>query len=104
MDSLLIGCTLCSFWQIDFGAPFPAFFAAVIRAKCNATPALIRDISLGKRFTAPDLLQVGLIDQIVPAADVQERALQLGNKIAPKSAQGPWGTIKVRDTLSGLCI
>ena len=82
--------------QIDFGAPFPPFFASLLKHKLGSYPNVLREVSLGKRFTATDLQAAGLVDEIVPALGLRTRGVEFGNKIGLKSAQGPWGLIKVR--------
>jgi len=82
--------------QIDFGAPFPPFFASLLEHKLGSYPNVLREVSLGKRFTATDLQAAGLVDEIVPALGLRTRGVEFGNKIGLKSAQGPWGLIKVR--------
>jgi len=81
--------------QVDFGAPFPPFFASLLSAKLRSHPNILRDVSLAKRFTAPELHKAGVVDEIVPAAGLHKRAIEFGNEIGLKSAQGPWGLIKV---------
>jgi enoyl-CoA hydratase/carnithine racemase len=84
--------------QIDFGAPFPPFFGSVLKHKLP-TPTVLREVSLGKRFTAPELLAVGVVDQIIPSSELREKGLKFAEEIGKKSAQGPWGAIKVRLSL-----
>ena len=86
--------------QIDFGAPFPPFFASLLKHKLSSYPNVLREVSLGKRFTATDLQAAGLVDEIVPALGLRTRGIEFGNKVGLKSAQGPWGLIKVSSTTS----
>lgn len=81
--------------QVDFGAPFPPFFSSLLSTKLRSSPNLLREVSLAKRFTAPELYKAGVVDEIVPAAKLRGRAVEFGNEIGLKSAQGPWGLIKV---------
>jgi hypothetical protein len=83
--------------QIDFGAPMPPFFARLLHLRLSHARSanVLRKTLLGHRFTAPELLEEGIVDEIVPAKSLQERAIQFGNEIGPKSKGGSWGEMKV---------
>ncbi|KAJ9127387.1 hypothetical protein QFC24_000794 [Naganishia onofrii] len=83
--------------QIDFGAPMPPFFARLLHLRLSHTRSanILRKTLLGHRFTAPELLEEGIVDEIVPADQLQERAIQFGNEIGVKSKGGSWGEMKV---------
>lgn len=57
-------------------------------------PAL-RDTLLAKRWTQPELLKHGLIDEAVPADKVLPRALEVAKAEGAKVGLGTWGSIKV---------
>lgn len=84
-------------FKIDFGAPMPPFFARLLHLRLTNTRSanILRKTLLGHRFTAPELLEEGIVDEIVPAKQLQERAIQFGNEIGPKSKGGSWGEMKV---------
>jgi hypothetical protein len=87
--------------KIDFGAPMPPFFARLLHLRLsNARSAnVLRKTLLGHRFTAPELLEEGIVDEIVPGKQLQERAIAFGNEIGQKSKGGSWGEMKVRPLL-----
>jgi enoyl-CoA hydratase/carnithine racemase len=81
--------------EIDFGAPWPVSFAAVVRAKVSA----IRKFALeGHRFTPAEAQDTGLVDEVVSGGTqgVLKRALEIAEEKAPKARGGVWGIIKVR--------
>lgn len=88
---------MTSFVKIDFGAPMPPFFARLLHLRLsNARSAnVLRKTLLGHRFTAPELLEEGIVDEIVPGKQLQERAIAFGNEIGQKSKGGSWGEMKV---------
>ncbi|KAH8089045.1 ClpP/crotonase-like domain-containing protein [Filobasidium floriforme] len=88
------GKAWCCMNEVDFGAPFPPFFSSLLSTKLRSSPNLLREVSLAKRFTAPELHKAGVVDEIVPTAKLRGRAIEFGNEIGLKSAQGPWGLIK----------
>jgi Delta3-Delta2-enoyl-CoA isomerase len=81
--------------EVDFGAPWPVSFAAVVRAKVSAIRRFVLE---GHRFTPPEARDAGLVDEIVPGGTrgVLKRALEIAEEKAPKAREGVWGVIKVR--------
>lgn len=78
----------------------PPFFANLLHLRLSTTRSanILRKTLLGHRFTAPELLEEGVVDEIVPAKQLQERAIQFGNEIGVKSKGGSWGEMKVGTT------
>ena len=83
--------------EIDFGAPWPVSFAAIVRAKVSTT-AIRGFVVEGHRFTPPEARDVGLVDEIVVGGSrgVLKRAQEIAQEKAPKAREGVWGLIKVR--------
>ncbi len=81
--------------QMEFGAPFPPMFAALLRYRMPA-PALLRRCALAHRFTPPELLKEGLVDEIVDGEMVIKRAVEIGQIEGGKVGGGSWGGMKVR--------
>jgi len=82
--------------EVHFGAPLPGAFVDVIKAKCS-DPKVIRKICVeGHRFTPPELLEAGLVDEVVNGSTetVLEKALELGNRWSENAKAGVWGLIK----------
>lgn len=76
----------------------PPFFARLLHLRLSNTRSgghTLRKTLLGHRFVAKELLEEGIVDEIVPAAQLQERAIQFGNEIGVKSKGGSWGEMKV---------
>lgn len=80
----------------------PPFFARLLHLRLSNTRSanVLRKTLLGHRFVAKELLEEGIVDEIVPAAQLQERAIQFGNEIGVKSKGGSWGEMKVSPALS----
>lgn len=84
-----------AFNEVDFGAPLPPSFAALVRAKISCGRAR-RDIGqYGKRYTATDLDALGLIDALVEPGQETEAGLSLGRAVAPKARMAAWGMNRV---------
>jgi len=79
--------------EIEFGAPFPPLFAALLRYRMPS-PALLRKCGLGHRFTPPELLKEGLVDEIVDGGMVISRAVEIGQVEGGKVGNGSWGGMK----------
>lgn len=79
--------------QLLIGIPIPGAAAAIMRAKM--TPNVLQEAVLGKRWTQPDLLASGIAHDVVDAEKLVDRAVELGEEVAPKVALGAWGSIKV---------
>jgi len=79
--------------EVDFGAPWPVSFAALVRAKVSAIRRFMLE---GHRFTPPEARDAGLVDEIVPGGTrgVLKRALEIAEEKAPKAREGVWGVIK----------
>lgn len=83
--------------EVDFGAPWPVSFAALVRAKVSATVTHKFAVE-GHRFTPPEARESGLVDEIVAGGTrgVLKRAQEIAQEKAPKARAGVWGVIKVR--------
>jgi len=81
--------------EVDFGAPWPVSFGAVVRAKVSVT-ALRRFALEGHRFTPSEARDAGLVDEIVSGGTqgVLKRAREIAEDKAPKAREGVWGVIK----------
>jgi len=82
--------------EIDFGAPWPMAFVAVLCAKVGS-PVVRRRIALeGHRFTPHEALEAGMVDALVPGNTeaILEKASELAAKWAPNARSGVWGLIK----------
>jgi enoyl-CoA hydratase/carnithine racemase len=84
--------------EVTFGAPWPASFAALLRAKLP-DGAVHRAVALeGRRFTPQDARAVGLVDALAgPGTDaVLAAACERAAQVAHGARGGAWGLIKVR--------
>ncbi|WVQ71084.1 hypothetical protein IAR50_000609 [Cryptococcus sp. DSM 104548] len=79
--------------QVTFGAPLPNSFGAFLPALIT-NPQHLRDTMLAKRWTQPELLKAGLIDEIAEPGDLLKRAVEVGEREGVKVAPGSWGLIK----------
>jgi enoyl-CoA hydratase/carnithine racemase len=87
--------------EIEFGAPWPTSFGALLRAKAPGA-ALHRAVALeGRRFTPQDALAAGLVDELAgPNTEaVLAAACERAAQAAPRARTGVWGIIKVRTTV-----
>jgi hypothetical protein len=83
--------------EIEFGAPWPTSFGALLRAKAPGA-ALHRAVALeGHRFTPQDALAAGLVDELAgPNTEaVLAAACKRAAQAAPRARTGVWGIIKV---------
>jgi enoyl-CoA hydratase/carnithine racemase len=80
--------------EVDFGAPWPVSFAAIVRAKVSVINKFAIE---GHRFTPREALEAGLIDEVIAGGTtgVLERAREIAREKAPKAREGVWGIIKV---------
>lgn len=82
--------------ELLIGLPLQTGSGAVLRAKL--TPNVLRDVMLGKRWTAVEARDAGFVDEVVDSvADpgaVTGRAIELAEEYLPKVALGTWGSIK----------
>ncbi|TXT04336.1 hypothetical protein VHUM_04103 [Vanrija humicola] len=84
--------------EILIGLPLPNSFCQIISSRL--TPNAARDTMLGKRWTQPQLLKEGLLDEVVddqgPGKEgaVVKRAVELGLKASATIGSGTWGAIK----------
>jgi enoyl-CoA hydratase/carnithine racemase len=85
--------------EVDFGAPWPVSFAALVRAKVSTVRSLALE---GHRFTPAEARDAGLVDEIVTGGTqgVLKRAREIAEEKAPKAREGVWGVIKVRLSVS----
>ncbi|RFA07742.1 enoyl-CoA hydratase [Subtercola boreus] len=75
---------LC-FPEIDITVPFTPGMADLVAGKL--TPQAARDAMLfGTRYTAPDALRAGIVDEIAPADAVTDRAIALAASLVGKDA------------------
>lgn len=58
---------------------------------------------LAKRWTQAELLQAGLVDEVVDPDKLVNVAIKRGVKEGTKVGAGAWGMIKVRASCSCLC-
>jgi len=83
--------------EVDFGAPWPVSFAAIVRAKLSRV-SVVRKFALeGHRFTPREALEADLVDEVVvggTTTGVLERAREIAREKAPKAREGVWGLIK----------
>lgn len=75
----------CCLNEVDIGLNLCPGMAAVARAKLERT--IFRDSILNAtRYTAPEGVKAGFIDDAVPDAEVLSRAVALAQKLAPRGA------------------
>ncbi|WOO86205.1 Enoyl-CoA delta isomerase 3 [Vanrija pseudolonga] len=92
------GKGMVSMNEILIGLPLPNSFNEIISSRL--TPRNARDTMLGKRWTQPELLKEGILDEIVddqgPGKEgaVLKRAVELGLKASATIGSGSWGAIK----------
>lgn len=55
----------------------------------------MRDVMLGKRWTQPEALAIGLVDEVVDAERLLGRAVERGAIQGKVVAGGAWGLLKV---------
>jgi len=82
--------------EVHFGAPWPASFAALLRAKVGDL-RIQRKIALeGARFTPAEALKAGLLDYIVPGntEDMINKATEMAGTVSGLAKGGVWGVIK----------
>ena len=80
--------------QLTFGSPLPNSFSALLSLRIPH-PQHQRDTLLARRWTQPELRDFGLVDEVVEADVLSDRAAETGLKEAGKCASGAWGSIKV---------
>lgn len=85
--------------EVFAGMPLSYAVAAIVSTRVDKR--LYRDITLGKRWTAYEARDVGIIDEVVDnsvdSRAVIDRAVALGEEKAPLVASGAWDSIKVSD-------
>jgi enoyl-CoA hydratase/carnithine racemase len=83
---MVSGCDLCiagddakfAMTQVRVGLPGPYGFAP----RMNLTPHVAFEmLALGRRFSAQRAYELGLVNEVVPTADVHERALAVANEL-----------------------
>ncbi|KAH7906848.1 ClpP/crotonase-like domain-containing protein [Hygrophoropsis aurantiaca] len=84
--------------EVNFGAPWPLSFTALLEAKVSS-PTLRRRIALeGYRMTATEALDAEIIDRLAPGVDGTKGVLEVAEKLAEEVAglpkEGVCGSIK----------
>ncbi|KAH7930237.1 ClpP/crotonase [Leucogyrophana mollusca] len=84
--------------EINFGAPWPLSFAAIMEAKV-ASPTVRRRIALeGHRMTPTEALAAEVVDRLAPGAEGTKGVLEVAEKLAVEvgglAKEGVWGAIK----------
>ncbi|WWC88118.1 uncharacterized protein L201_003022 [Kwoniella dendrophila CBS 6074] len=79
--------------EIQFGSPLPNSFNALLSLRIP-NPKHHRDTLLARRWTQNELLEIGIIDEIVDQDKVVGKALEVGIRDGGKVAAGSWGAIK----------
>lgn len=78
--------------EVQVGIPFPAIPLAIMRYALS--PAHAREVLLfGRLYTPVEARARGLVDEIVPAADVVTRAVALARAVVPDSLEA-YATLK----------
>ncbi|WVO17729.1 hypothetical protein L204_105427 [Cryptococcus depauperatus] len=80
--------------ELTFGAPLPHSFSSMLVSRIPH-PQHLRDTLLARRWTQKELINIGLIDEVVEQQQVISRAVEYGAKEGIKVASGSWGLIKV---------
>ncbi|RFA10222.1 enoyl-CoA hydratase [Subtercola boreus] len=71
--------------EIDIRVPFTPGMADLVAGKL--TPQTVRDAMLfGTRYTAPDALRAGIVDEVAPADAIVDRAIALAASLVGKDA------------------
>ncbi|RSH82391.1 uncharacterized protein EHS24_007359 [Apiotrichum porosum] len=85
--------------EVFAGMPLSYAVAAIVSTRVDKR--LYRDITLGKRWTAYEARDVGIIDEVVDnsvdSRAVIDRAVALGEEKAPLVASGAWDSIKISE-------
>ncbi|WVQ85591.1 hypothetical protein IAT38_007757 [Cryptococcus sp. DSM 104549] len=79
--------------EVVFGSAIPNAFHEILRYKIP-NQANLRDTFLAHRWTQPELLKIGLVDEVVEPSEVVKRAVQMGVERGPIVAAGSYGAIK----------
>ncbi|WVF70661.1 hypothetical protein IAT40_005454 [Kwoniella sp. CBS 6097] len=81
--------------ELAFGSPLPNSFNALLALRIP-NPKEQRDTLMARRWTQPELLKMGLLDEIVePGSDsLDKKALEIAVKEGGRIAAGSWGAIK----------
>lgn len=67
--------------EVPVGVPFPSWALEIMRFA--TAPHHLSEVTLaGRRYTPPDGLARGLVDEVVPAGELQERALAAARELA----------------------
>ncbi|CAK9783132.1 ClpP/crotonase [Cutaneotrichosporon oleaginosum] len=78
--------------ELLIGLPLPNSFGKFLQMRLS--PTVLRDTMLAKRWKQTELLAHGLIDEIVPEAQVVPRAIEIATQEGTKVGLGSWGAIK----------
>ncbi|WVQ97034.1 hypothetical protein IAU59_004144 [Kwoniella sp. CBS 9459] len=89
--------------ELAFGSPLPNSFNALLALRIP-NPREQRDTLMARRWTQPELLKMGLLDEIVESGSgsgsgsgtdaLDRKALEIGVKEGGRIAAGSWGAIK----------
>lgn len=86
------------YYQVHFGAPWPASLAAICRCKVNDARVIRKIAQEGARFTPQESLAAGFID-IIADGGTSEDVLSAARKLALEKAgfakTGVFGLVKV---------
>ncbi|GAA5853992.1 hypothetical protein JCM8547_008186 [Rhodosporidiobolus lusitaniae] len=96
--------TWLSMNELQFGAPLPSGMASVLSARLS--PPVIRDVMLtARRYTAPEALEAGLVDQVVKEGGSErclEEAVRRAGEVKGLAKTGVLTAMK--RTLYALCL
>ena len=76
----------------------PNSFSSILKLRIPH-PTHLRDTLLAKRWTQAELLQAGLVDEVVDGGKLMNVAVERAVKEGAKIGAGAWGAIKVSGTL-----
>ncbi|KIJ52605.1 hypothetical protein M422DRAFT_776219 [Sphaerobolus stellatus SS14] len=84
--------------EVHFGAPLPHSFSALLNFKVKDPKVLRRIVLEGHRFTPSELLDAGLVDDVVDGGSetVLARACEIAEQWSENARMGAWGLIRER--------
>jgi len=96
------GKAWCSMNEVFFGAALPPVMCAVLNYKLPSPQAIRKTTLEGHRWTPPELLQIGVADELAEGGreGVLKAALTLAEKQAPLAKTGVFGLMK-KDLMKG---
>ncbi|PVV00292.1 hypothetical protein BB560_005332 [Smittium megazygosporum] len=74
--------------EIDLNLPLTDGPVELIKSRVTNPPALTQILLEGRRFTAKQAVEIGLIDIAVPNSAVFETALGIAHRVSPKAQLG----------------